>query len=164
MRNFQDLSGNKYGLLTVLNERTHDKWGKTVWKCKCECGKIAYVVARDLKNGNTRSCGCLLKKISTESYNYKSNKRLYNIYNGIKQRCYNSNSPKYKDYGGRGITMCSQWLQSFESFCKWSLQNGYKEDLSIDRIDVNGNYEPSNCRWATIKVQNNNKRNNKHHN
>lgn len=95
--------------------------------------------------------------------NYKhglSNSRLYKIYNNIKSRCYNSNTPQYKDYGGRGIQLCTQWLRDFTTFYNWSLNNGYEDSLTIDRINVDGNYEPNNCRWVSKSTQSNNKRNN----
>lgn len=161
MGEFQNLTGNKYALLTVLDEHKKSHDGKTIWKCQCQCGNITYVIARDLKNGNTKSCGCLKLKTSNEKYNYKNSKRLYTIYYGIKARCYKSTSPKYKDYGARGIIMCEEWLNSFESFCDWALSNGYSDNLSIDRIDCNGNYEPTNCRWTTSLIQGQNTRSTK---
>lgn len=91
---------------------------------------------------------------------YKGNKRLYDIYTTMKQRCYNKNHKKYKHYGGRGIKVCSEWLESYSNFYEWAINNGYSDNLTLDRIDTNGNYEPNNCRWATQKEQQNNKRTN----
>ena len=94
------------------------------------------------------------------SYAQKDNQKIYKVWSGIKQRCFNPNSNRYKNYGGRGISICDEWKNSFETFCKWALENGYKEGLSIDRIDHEKNYEPSNCRWTDEITQQNNRTNN----
>lgn len=156
-----DITGNKYGRLTVIKE--NGKCGKNIkWLCKCDCGKEISVISYNLKNGHTRSCGCFQKESKSKSHSTHkcSNSRLYRIWRHIKSRCLNKNVSCYKNYGGRGIKICSDWEYSFESFRDWALSNGYKEELSIDRINVNGNYEPSNCRWANAKLQANNKTNN----
>jgi hypothetical protein len=107
------------------------------------------------------SCGCLRKAGSHRTHNL-SDTRLYRIWGNIKSRCYNTNIRQYKDYGARGITVCNEWLNSFEVFYEWAMANGYSEELTIDRIDVNGNYEPSNCRWITMKEQSKNRTDNHH--
>ena len=94
------------------------------------------------------------------NYSQKDNQKLYKVWCGIKQRCFNPHSNRYKNYGGRGISICDEWKNSFETFCKWALENGYKEGLSIDRIDHEKNYEPSNCRWTDEITQQNNRTNN----
>lgn len=118
-----------------------------------------------LRRGNTKSCGCYnkdrIKEINTK---YKQfDKRLYRIYNHIKDRCYRKNDPSYKWYGARNIKMCDEWLNDFETFYNWSMNNGYTDNLTIDRIDVNSNYEPSNCRWVNMKTQCRNRTNNKYY-
>ena len=122
---------------------------KRYGKFQCQyCGKEFVTQTQDVKNKATKSCGC----IKGEKHN-ESGKRLYNIWMGMKQRCYNQNESAYKYYGEQGITVYNVWKDSYIAFKEWSLANGYTDDLSIDRIDINGNYEPDNCRWTTNEVQ-----------
>lgn len=163
-----DLTGQKFGRLTVI-ERTENHIsprGKTYakWRCVCECGNYIDVQGRNLRSGETKSCGCFAKEKSKERMTTHGHckDRVYNILGAMKQRCYNSNHNEYHIYGGRGITICDEWLgeHGTENFIEWALSSGYRDDLTIDRIDADGNYEPSNCRWVTRKEQNLNKRNN----
>ena len=154
---FIDLTGQKFGKLTVI-ERAENKNGRVAWLCKCDCGNFTTVTSKRLRNGDTKSCGCYHKeKISKHN---KSNSRLYNIYSHIKQRCYNLKNCRYKNYGGRGITICDEWLHNFQAFYDWAMANGYDDTLTIDRIDNNKGYSPDNCRWITNKEQQSNKCNN----
>lgn len=159
---FKDISGQKFGRLTALH-RLYNLKGHTKWLCVCECGNLAEVFITNLTSGDTNSCGCLQKESVVERFTKHGKRytRLYRILNGMKNRCYNKTVPQYPNYGGRGIKVCDEWLNDFEAFYTWSKDNGYSDNLSIDRIDVNGNYEPNNCRWVTQKQQMRNTRVNK---
>ena len=156
---FKDVSGKKFNKLTALH-RLHNTKGKTKWLCVCDCGNFAEVILSDLQLNKTKSCGCL-KYESNKTNHGKIQKPLYKTWQNMKQRCYNSNNKSYNNYGGRGIAVCSEWLNDFQAFYNWSVVNGYKNGLQIDRIDVNGDYEPNNCRYITAKENSNNRRNTK---
>lgn len=157
-----NLIGKRFGHLVVLNyAKPRNK--KTFWLCKCDCGNIKEIEGDSLTRGRIVSCGCSLKKCGEESHSYKhglTHKRIMRIWTNMKSRCYNPKDKAYKNYGARGIRICEEWLNDVAAFWKWSKEHGYADDLTIDRINVNGNYEPSNCRWVDRKTQCNNQRNN----
>ena len=161
----ENLVGRKFERLTVLEYagKIGNRRKRISWLCQCACGKKVIVSGENLKYGVTKSCGCYcLDKIKEKNTKHGSTKtRLYHIYCKMKERCYNKTCKAYKNYGGRGITVCEEWLEDFTHFEKWAKENGYSEKLSIDRINVNGNYEPTNCRWVTDKIQCNNRRSNR---
>lgn len=164
MGRFQDLTGKRYGKLLVLN-RAEDyispKGYKALnWNCQCDCGKKLIVRGCNLRSGASNSCGCNKIENPNRYIHGKINTRIYSIWCGIKVRCYSVNSASYNNYGRRGISMCQDWEKNFLSFYEWSINNGYNDSLTIDRVDNNGNYEPTNCRWTTYAVQNNNSRHN----
>lgn len=162
----ENLTGKKFARLTVLSFHHKDKKYNTYWLCQCECGNIRVVRATHLKNGEIKSCGCYIKELVTKRnkentrYDGLSNHRLYSIWKLMIGRCYNPKINGYNNYGGRGIIICQNWLENYLNFYNWAISNGYKNGLSIERIDVNGNYEPNNCKWITLKQQYYNKRNN----
>ena len=158
MSRFIDLTGNVFGKLTVIERNGYNKYKQITWKCKCKCGNTVNIVGHRLRYNETKSCGCLHKQILT-THN-STNTRIYNTWWNIRRRCYNKNNKHYKNYGGRGIKVCDEWLNNFVAFKEWAMHNGYNDKLTLDRINVDGNYEPSNCRWVDNISQQNNRRNN----
>lgn len=155
----KDITGLKFGRWTVL-ENLDNKY----CLCKCDCGTVRKVTKITLKNGTSKSCGCLKLETSYKNLDTSTHKlsktRIYKIWKGMKDRCYNSKTPIYKNYGARNIKVCDEWKNDFMNFYNWSMDNGYNENLSIDRINVNDDYKPSNCRWADRITQQRNTRKN----
>lgn len=161
----KDITGQKFGRLTAIKYVYSDKSRTAVWQCKCNCGNIVNVKGTELRNGQVKSCGCLQKERArmSNTKHGKSNTKLHYIWRGMKQRCYNKNDKHYKYYGARDIAVCEEWKDDFMAFYEWAMNNGYKEGLSLDRINNDGNYEPNNCSWVTMKQQNRNTRHNKNY-
>ena len=150
-----DLTGKKFGMLEVIEKAGIDKWGHKLYLCRCECGEEKIMKSHHIQKA--QSCGC------QHGQNFKTHgmghTRLNYIWSNMKARCQNPNIANYQKYGARGIRVCEEW-RTFEPFMEWALENGYTDELSIDRIDPNGNYEPDNCRWVDNHVQANNKNSN----
>lgn len=154
-----EMEGKRFGRLTVLCRAENSKQGQAQWMCRCDCGTETIVRGVQLRNGKTSSCGCLRRErlIASHTKHGMKHTTIYHRWLDMKQRCYNPKNKRYGCYGGRGIKVCDDWLNDFQAFYDWAMANGYKDDLSIDRINVNGNYEPANCRWVTDDVQISNK-------
>lgn len=165
----EDITGQKFGELTAINFSHKDNRRKTYWDFKCSCGNIKTLRKDMVKNGSIKSCGCLKQKQDKENLNRNGTKpkyndigklnecNLYSRWKGMKRRCYDIHFKQYKDYGGRGISVCQEWLYNFRLFYNWAVENGYSPELEIDRIDNDGNYCPENCHWVTHKENCNNR-------
>lgn len=165
---FEEFIGKKFGKLLVLEKTDKRIRRHIVWKCRCDCGNIFYTQGQYLKNGQIVSCGC----ISKEKQHFATHEPIHRVWNTMIERCYNPNKNQFYLYGGRGIKVCDEWIcingniKAFSNFYDWSITNGYKQELlsngknkyTLDRINVDGDYCPENCRWITNKEQQNNKR------
>lgn len=155
-----NIAGKRFGKLTAV-KRAESRNGKTRWTCQCDCGNVTIVDYWNLKSGNTTSCGCVHREsIRTHG---EANSRLHGVWKNMKARCYYEGAEGYKNYGGRGISVCDEWRNSFEAFRNWAYSNGYDDskpmkECTLDRIDANGNYCPENCRWVDFHTQALNKR------
>lgn len=159
-----ELKGQTFNRLLVIKRVENNKWGQAQWLCKCNCKKQVTIIVSTskLKSGHTQSCGCLWEEAVEESRitHNLSKEPIYYVWNTMKARCYNPKNKSYKDYGGRGIKVCEEWKNNFKDFYSWAISKNYSKGLTIDRINVNGDYCPENCKLSTQKEQGNNKRNN----
>lgn len=173
IKRVNNIAGQKFGRLKAIGIDESKQTRKTYWICECDCGNMISVRSDALKCGRTKSCGCYKQESDRKNVTnvpaYKKyleqgqkvgGTRLYSIWQGMKARCYNPNNTRYNSYGGRGIVICDEWKDDYMAFLKWAMDNGYSDELTIDRKNVNGNYEPGNCQWATSAMQSNNRRSN----
>lgn len=167
-----DLTGKKFGRLTFIEYAGNNRRNRALWKCVCDCGNVTVARADALKSGDKQSCGCLNSENKSKwckernTIHGMAHTRLYTVWCDMRRRCNNEKTPEYKNYGGRGIKVCAEWDRDFGAFYCWAMANGYDEtakrgECTIDRIDVNGNYCPENCRFVDSMIQAGNKRNNR---
>lgn len=158
-----DIAGQRFGRLVALRPTSQRRSGKVMWLCQCDCGNTTLATSNNLKTGGTRSCGCLYRETVGDARRKHgmTGTRIYGIWKAMRSRCLNVNNKSYENYGGRGISVCNEWggEDGFKNFHDWSMKHGYADNLTIDRIDVNGDYTPNNCRWITQHEQTRNKRN-----
>lgn len=163
MSRYIDMTGETFSRLTVLGYAGRDRHGYALWLCRCECGKVFTVCSIHLRSGRTKSCGCLNREQLpiANTIHGMTGTTIFNKWKYMRRRCSSPSAHNYKWYGGRGIRVCDEWEHSFQAFYDWAMANGYDDSLSIERIDVNGNYEPSNCTWIPMRDQAKNKQNSK---
>lgn len=155
-----DITGKKYGRITALRIDGRNKAGEIMWRCACDCGAETTIASRSLRSGNTTSCGCykrMMAKKRLEKHGM-SHTHIYQVWCSMKGRCLRSSSKDYPYYGGRGITVCDEW-KCFDAFYEWAMEAGYKDGLSIERVNVNDGYHPANCTWIRVEKQSENRRN-----
>lgn len=167
MGKIKDLTGQRFGMLTVIEQQGKTERNYAKWLCKCDCGNYVIRSTDVLRRSGNHSCGCInektLKKMAEVNKKHgMTNTRLYGCYKNMKSRCYRKKDIHYNAYGGRGITVCDEWKNNSESFFKWALENGYSDELTLERIDVNKGYCPENCTWIPMSEQYKNKQSNCH--
>lgn len=161
-----DLTGQRFGRLTALHRDTDNKGKDSKWICRCDCGNVVSVYTHNLTRGKSTSCGCYRneltkERMTTHGLSHKEH-RLYRVWDSMRQRCGNPKDSAYKNYGGRGIRVCDEWEDNFLSFRTWAISNGYNDSLTIERINVDDDYCPENCKWIPFSEQTSNRRKTKY--